>query len=297
MKIYAELIRNYKKYEIKSLYDNKLSAIHELFLQPGEFILGPDFNKPTSKLGIVVDYILSFRKKGNTIIDSIILACKKAHYYENSINDTRIKSIIKSGLYYYINAYKAESNVILLSSKDRATVETCYNNLVGKKQIVNLIAPKDFFGDPIETYNEDAFFINVDATYQDKKCSLKLKMKADNWTIDVDKKILTLNDLKTTGHALNTFMENSFIHYHYSRQFAMYLWMLIQYCIKTYDFNFDEWKVNCNVIVVETIEDKHSCIFPINSKFLYEGKNEFFRLLKMVAYCEMHEYDDNFNFI
>lgn len=36
------------------------------------------------------------------------------------------------------------------------------------------------FGDPILSYNEDAFFITLNGTYQDKSCQLKLKMKADN---------------------------------------------------------------------------------------------------------------------
>lgn len=45
---------------------------------------------------------------------------------------------------------------------------------------MNLVKPKDLFGDAILSYNEDAFFIDVNATYKEQSCTLKLKMKADN---------------------------------------------------------------------------------------------------------------------
>lgn len=60
-------------------------------------------------------------------------------------------------------------------------------------------------------------------------------MKADNWTIDKDNKIITLNDLKTTGHLLEQFMNGSFWNFHYHRQMGMYLWMLLQFCKKNMD--------------------------------------------------------------
>lgn len=77
------------------------SGVHELFLQPESFIMGPDLHKPTAKLGLVIDSIREYRAYGKTIYDSIIESCKKVHYYERNISNFRIQSIIKEGLHYY----------------------------------------------------------------------------------------------------------------------------------------------------------------------------------------------------
>lgn len=274
------------------------SGIHELFLQPESFTLGPDLNKPNAKLGLVIDEIKQLRREGYTINNAIKLACERVHYYENNINLSRIKSIIKEGLKYYQDSkYILDDSVILLSQKDRNTVLNCVNNLNNNRQIRNLIKPIDIFGDEILTYNEDAFFINVDAQYYDQTCELKLKMKTDNWTIDTDNKIITLNDLKTTGHLIGQFMEDSFVKFHYSRQFGMYLWMLLRYCEKEYNYNPIDWTVRCNVIVVETTANNSAGIFPINLDLLEQGRKEFCKLLKMVAYCEMNEYSNDITFV
>lgn len=274
------------------------SAIHELFLQPESFTLGPDLNKPSAKLGLVIDAIKAFRTSGHSIYNSIVKACRKVHYYENSINIFRIKAIIKDGLKYYWNSKNiTDDSIILLSAKDRVTVSNCVSNLRSSCQIRNLVQPKDLFGDYILSYNEDAFFIDIHARFEEKECTLKLKMKADNWTIDPDNKIITLNDLKTTGHLIGQFMEDSFVKFHYSRQFGMYLWMLLRYCEKEYNYNPTDWTVRCNVIVVETTANNSAGIFPINLDLLEQGRKEFCKLLKMVAYCEMNEYSNDITFV
>lgn len=273
-------------------------AVHELFLQPDVFTLGPDLEKPSAKLGLVIDVIRELRMMGYTVNDAIIEACQRVHYYENNINLSRIKAIIKSGLKYYQNCKSIlDDTIILLSPKDRETVQNCIWNLNRNPQIMNLVKPKDLFGDAILSYNEDTFFIDVNATYNEQSCVLKLKMKADNWTVDTFNKVITLNDLKTTGHLVGQFMEDSFIRFHYSRQFGMYLWMLLRYCEKEYRYNANDWTIKCNVIVVETTANNSAGVYPINREFLEQGRKEFCKLLKMVAYCEMNDYSDDITFV
>lgn len=276
------------------------SAIHELLLQKDIFTLGPDIGKPSAKLGLVIDEIFKLRKKNLPIYSAIVEACGKIHYYELSLTPSRIKSIIKDGFRYYYNLKLiTDNNTIILSSKDRDTVEKCINNLNSNRQVNNLLYPTDIFGDAIETYNEEAFFIDINASYNDSQYTLKLKMKADNWTIDLENKIVTLNDLKTTGHLLYQFMEpgGSFEIFSYSRQFAYYIWVLLRYCEKEYGYNPHEWSVKCNVIVVETTTDNSVAVFPINKELLEQGRREFCKLLKMVAYCEMNGYSDDIIFV
>ena len=276
------------------------SAVHCLCLQPNDFMVVYDIDKPSAKLGLVIEQIYKNRLNGCSIYNSIVNACKKIHYYENSLTNSRIYFIIKEGLKYYhqLSKYIFDEGAILLSNKDRQIVEKCIDNLRRSTEIQSLLDPKDIFGDPILSFNEDAFFINLNGSYADKTCVLKVKMKADNWSIDVDNKIITLNDLKTTGHLLNQFMQpdGSFFNFHYYRQFAMYLWILLRYCEKEYGYNKNEWKVKCNVIVSETTADNRCCIYPIKSEYLESGRKEFCKLLKMVAYCEMFGYSDDIIF-
>lgn len=274
------------------------TAVHELFLQPESFVLGPDLNKPTGKLGMVIDKVVELRKENKKIKDSIITACEEIGYYKSSLGKSRIKSIIKSGLSYYLNRIKNNyEDQILLSTKDRNIVSNCIRNLKSNNNITKLINPIDIFGDKIETYNEDAFFIDFKCTHEDKECVIKFKMKADNWTIDPENKVITLNDLKTTGHLACQFMDGSWNTYHYSRQFASYLYVLLRYCEKEYGYNSKDWTFKCNVIVVETTADNRATVFPITRELLETGRKEFCKLLKMVAYCEMNDYSDDVTFL
>ena len=271
------------------------SAVHCALLQPDEFILAPDLKKPTAKLGLVIDKVKEYRDKHYKIIDSINLACSEVDYYKGNINHTKLRKIISEGLYYYINIPK-ESNVIVLPTKARETCINCVNNLRASKPIMSLINPTDIFGDPIESHNEDAFFMNFNCYYKDKSCVVKFKMKADNWSIDPDNKTLTLNDLKTTSSPVNEFLGGSFIKFHYFTQFFCYKYVLTQYCKQHYGFD-EDWTTDCNVIVVGTRGNNDTAIYKVFNEFLDHGNKEFCRLLKMVAFCEMYGYNDDYMFM
>lgn len=269
------------------------TAIHELFLQPESFKLGNSYNKPTAKLGMVIDSIIKYRKQGYTIRESITKSCIDIDYYKNNLNESRIQNIIKSGLNYYQNCKDLiEGDLVILNDKHRTICSNCLESLSNNPSIVSLVRPEG-----LESYNEDALFIDIIGEYNNSKCILKLKMKADNWTIDKDNKIITLNDLKTTGHLLEQFMNGSFWNFHYHRQMGMYLWMLLQFCKKEYGYTPKDWTFQANIIAVETTGSNRASVFNIDSDILNIGRLEFCRLLKMVAYCEINGYSDDVTFI
>lgn len=203
------------------------SAVHECLLQPDEFELAPKLNKPTAKLGAVIDEIFVNREKGLSIYKSIHNACEKVGYYVSSI-DKKIPFIIEKGFEYYWNRRKYESTKepVFLSNSDHDVVNACLTSCKNNKPIMKKLHPTDDFGDLIESYNEDALFIDFIVTYKKKHCvTLPFKLKADNWTIDYDNKVVTLNDLKTTGKPVNWFMNpeyGSMNKYHYYRQMGIY---------------------------------------------------------------------------
>lgn len=279
------------------------STVHECLLQPNEFELGPKIDRPTAKLGLVMDAIPGFLKEGIGLDEAIKQAALKVDYYSNSINSKL--NLIKETWNDYSERLeelnKTPTNKVrrILANKEWDVVNACLESCKANKDIMNLLHPTTVFGDPIETYFEDALFMDYIVIYKHRNCAvLPFKMKADNWTIDSDSKIITLNDLKTTGKSVNYFMkeDGSFNHYDYSRQMAVYSQILWYFCMKNYGLCANDWKINSNMLVVETVPRYWSKAYVVNPSQIEHGKKKFNELLCRVAYCEMFGYDKEVEF-
>lgn len=292
------LYKNPPKFKTQSL--SLGTVVHGRVLTPDEFDLAPKLDKPTAKLGDCIDAIVKYRKKGYSIYDSIIAASNDADYYAGKLNPVRIRKIIKEGLPYYLAKRNLKGHVYTLSNKDHDTATSCINSIENNKEIMNTLHPTTVFGENIPSFNEDAIFMDFVVTYQGKAVTLKYKMKIDNWTIDTDDKVLTLNDLKTSSKPAAWFMNpeyGSLAHYHYYRQFAIYGDVLQMYCMKEYGYTPKLWNFRANVLVVSTSDPYESKKFFITKDLLKKGREEYMQLLKRIAYYELHGYDEEVNFI
>lgn len=293
---------NPPKFETSSLKTG--SYVHQLLLQPDEFCMAPKMGRPTAKLGDVLDEIIKNRIDGLSIYDSIVKACNKIGYYINCI-DKKISYIIEKGLKYYININtprpkKSNKIELIISDKDHDIVTSCLQSCYDNQEIMNKLQPTGLFGDIVESHNEDAMFMEYLVTYKDKYVKLKFKLKIDNWTIDIENKTITLNDLKTTSHGAEWFMYNptgSIYKYHYYRQFQIYKNILWEYCVKQYGACAERgWKIKCNVLVVQTTSPYTSKCYSISEPLLKKGQVEFEKLLKRVAYYQLHGYKREVDF-
>lgn len=280
------------------------SSIHELLLQPEEFELAPKIGKPTAKLGEVMDIIdQNISELG--LDASIRKACLEADYYSNLI-DQKI-DLIKNAWELYskslceLREKPTDKTRIILSDKDWDVVHACVASCNLNHDIYQKLHPVDVFGDPVESHFEDAFFMNYIVTYKNKQCAvIPFKMKADNWTIDFDSKTVTLNDLKSTSHSVQTFMKEngSWFNFSYARQMYVYSFILWFHCIYRYGITkYDGWKLNTNMLVVETIPNYWSQSFYVTNAQLQEGRKMFDSLLKRVGYYEIFGYDEEVEFI
>ena len=279
------------------------STVHECLLQPGEFELAPKIDRPTAKLGLVMDAIPGFLEEGIGLDDAIKQAAVKVDYYSSTIN-TKLDSIKEVWEDYSkrleeLNKTPTDKVRRILANKEWDVVNGCLESCKANNDIMNLLHPTTPFGDPIESYFEDALFMDYIVIYKHHDCAvLPFKMKADNWTIDPDSKIITLNDLKTTGKSVQCFMreDGSFNHYDYSRQMAVYSQILWYYCMKNYGVYPKDWKIKANMLVVETIPNYWSKAYVVNPSQLTDGKKKLNELLCRVAYCEMFGYDKEVEF-
>lgn len=272
--------------------------MHEQILQPGEFFIPEPLGKPTEKLGETIEKIKFYRKQGYSIYNSIVQAAKDCDYYANNI-DNKIDMIIHKGFSYYWKSRNLPNNAILLPDKDRETCLQCIKSIEKNKKINNKLHPIDIFGDPIKSFNEDAFFADFVVVINNKAVIIPFKMKIDNWTIDTENKILTLNDLKTSRKCCKYFMHpefGSWKTFNYNRQFGAYSYILKSFCEKEYGFN-EEWKFEANVFVVETTGEHRSECFTVPNFEIEEGFQEFENLMKMVGYYTIFGYEEEVEFI
>ena len=284
------------------------SYIHGSILNPEEFYLAPKIDKPTAKLGLVIDEIERLLKskkvKFDTFDELVKTAALNVDYYSKTI-DSKIDSI-KSAWNKYatrleeIKPLAEEKPILTLSNTDWDIAHNCVESLKSNSEIMSKIHPTDVFGDPVESFCEDALFIDYIVTYQGKQCAtLRFKLKIDNWTIDENVKTITINDLKTTGKPVGHFVEpgGSLEHLHYYRQLAIYSEILMYYLLKTRGIGKDSgWTVKHNILAVETIMSNYSECFVINDNYIRKGIDEAHELLKRVAACEIFGYDKEYIF-
>lgn len=284
------------------------SLLHSMILQEDSYYVSK-FLKPGGKHGLFVQSVLKHRNLSNKIHDCIKLASVEADYYSNQLGGQRLKTAIRGGLAFYNYLRKEESTEILengnkvpiyISQTMYPKYIECMKEVKNNSKIQNLINP---LGN-IEVYNEYAILCEIKVTIEGKEVILKVKAKLDNFVLDHDNNLLILNDLKTTGKPVNFFMGNkvkvvgedgkyiwrwfngSFQAYHYYRQLALYLWLL--QCAVQALFGII-YKSQVNMLVVETVPNFKSNVFPVSNKYIKLGISEFKNLFEEIATWQIKE--------
>lgn len=276
------------------------SAIHSQYLQQDSFILSDYEGKPSGKLGMFIDEVYKYRCRGKKLSEAINLASDSADYWKGKLTKARLKTALKEGFDYYQRLSHGEfrpvegKEVIVLPKAQLEACKECitalYKNQTVKQFLSeNLLEQKQFL-------NEIALFADLDVTLKDgEHIILPFKGKLDQVIIDPEKKIIYLNDLKTTSKACEMFMggiydgeyyPGSFVKLSYYRQFSCYLMLLQMYCEQV--LHLTDYNYQCNVIVVETTGLHRTKVYPINNSFIRYGAEEFKELICRVAWAEIH---------
>lgn len=288
------------------------SIIHQLLLQPEEYILKDYDFKPSAKLGLFVDYVIQFRKEGLSIYDSMYKASEKANYYKGKLTPRIIQKAIESGLQYYLDSYKTDlfkpvdgKIPIVTSKKVKDSCLKCLDSLKETKEFDQYLYEQNISDSKIFK-NEEALFIDIKITLPDgKSIVLPFKCKLDNYTIDPDTKEIILNDLKTTSKLVNSFMgyfieedgEDKFINgsfqkFHYYRQLAVYMLILQLY---TKQLGYKGYTYKTNILAVESQPLYNSKVYSVNQSYIKEGLKEFKELMCRVAYHTIYGFDVELN--
>jgi hypothetical protein len=285
------------------------TAVHALLLEKDKNFLS-DFEKPGGKIPLLIKtaYNLSIREQ-NPIeyTEALTIACKLHDYYSNALSDNRINTLKEKGQ-EYLDFLKEEAKpgMVVLTADQRDKCLKCVGSVKANPFTMDLLYPE--VSETLLSFDEDVILMDVEATFEEgvnvETITMKTKGKIDNWSIDLDKNIIIMNDLKTTGKALQffpgrwqedkykageqIFIEGSFQKYHYGRQLAFYMSMLLAYCNKTYGER--DWQLAVNIVAVETIYPFRSQVFRVGDEALRKGIEEYNGLMKRVAYHTKYSY-------
>lgn len=263
------------------------SAVHELVLQPDSFELSEDVGKPTAKLGVMADELYPIFVERDVTKDDVVKASDKVDYYKGKITKDRANDVISECSNYWTKRKERELDVtqdreiIYLDNKSLEIVKSCVSALNSNKQVQNLLHPKGLLQDPISE-NEQAILLDVKAECPNgSEFILHLKSKLDNYTIDLETNTIVVNDIKTIGKIVSE-IDNNIKKFHYSREFAMYIYLL-KLCAEKF-YGLVNPKISANYLVVSTIPNFFTKVRPVTYGEIREGFHEFRTLLKYAAY-------------
>lgn len=263
------------------------SLIHQQVLQPESFEVIKDVFKPTAKAGLMADAL--YKSDGNPVTDDEIKSMSyKIGYYKDKLTSNRLKEFRDKAEPYWRDRFVFELNNphvecsktrIYTDKRNFELLTNCLNSLNNDENIQKLLHPDTTISDPI-IGNEKTILLDIQMEipgYEPK--TYKLKAKLDNFTIDLDENIITVNDLKTTSRPAIQFDPTYFS---YEREIAFYSW-LIKFCAEKL-YNISKSTTKGNFLVVSTIPEYNTLVYPMTPKLFMSGWKQVLYLLRIVAY-------------
>ena len=282
---------------VKAFFDNEPSPynpsfetgslIHQQVLQPENFEVIDSVFKPTAKAGLMADAL--YKSDGSVPTDDEIKAQSYIiGYYKDKLTSNRITEFRQKAESYWRDRFIYETNNpfkegdkkrIYTDERNFELLTNCIRTLDENKEIQKLLHPTGLTSDPV-IGNEKTILLDVKIEIPEYEPKVyKLKAKLDNFTIDTEENIITVNDLKTTSRPAKDFNPEYF---HYQREIAFYSYLLKQ-IVKKY-YNIESPTIKGNFLVVSTIPEYNTLVYPMTPKLFKDGMSEVSYLLKCVAY-------------
>lgn len=266
------------------------SWLHMRVLQPENFDFIEGVYTPTAKAGLMA--LELYKPDGTTPTDDEIkVASYKIGYYKDKLTDSRITELRGKCndfwrdrcLYEHNNPFKeGDKERIYIDEKSHNLLKCCLESIDKDNNFNKLLHPTGLTEDPYSA-NEQTILMDVQIEipgYEPKV--YKLKSKLDNFTIDKEENIITVNDLKTTSRLAKDFDPSFFS---YQREIGMYSYLL-KLCAKKF-FDLDNPKVKGNFLVVSIVPDYQTTVYPMTPKLYKQGFDEFKFLLRTAAYLNI----------
>ena len=266
------------------------TLLHQQFLQPESFEVVEGVYTPTAKARLMA--LELYHSDGTTPTDEEIkVASDKIGYYKDKLTSNRITELRGKCNQFWRDKFIYDKNNppkegdkerIFIDEKSYNLLTECMKSATENKEFSKLINP-DYIEEKPYSANEQAIFLDVEIAIPDyEPRTYKLKSKLDNFVINVEENTITVNDLKTTSKLAKEFNP---VYFSYQREIAMYSYLLKLYAKKY--FKLDNPTIKGNFLVVSTIPEYNSLVYPMSTKLFKQGFEEFKYLLKTAAYLNI----------
>lgn len=261
------------------------TLIHENVLEPDKYEVIEGVFKPTAKAGLMAEAL--YRPDGTTPTDNEIKSQSYIiGYYKDKLTSNRLKEFRDKAEPYWRDRFIYEQNNpigdkkrIYTDEKNFELLTNCLRTLGENKDIQKLLHPTGIVEEPI-VGNERTILMDIEMKIPDYESRIyHLKAKLDNFSIDTEENVITVNDLKTTSRPAVQFDPTFFS---YQREIAFYSYLLKQ-VVKKY-YNIENPTIKGNFLVVSTIPEYNTLVYPMTPKLFKSGMMEVSYLLKTVAY-------------
>lgn len=266
------------------------SLIHCMTLEPDKYEVINGVFKPSAKAGLMADRL--YKSDGSFPSDDEIKSASYiVGYYKDKLSSNILLSFRQKAEPYWRDRFLYEqNNPHVERSKTRIYTDirnyellcNCLNSLNNNEEIQKLLHPEGLIEEPI-IGNERTILIDIQMELPEHETKIyRLKAKLDNFSIDKEDGVITVNDLKTTSKPASIFNP---AYYSYQREIAGYSWLL-GHCAKKF-FDLDKFQTKGNFLVVSTVPEYNTCVYPMTSKLFTSGWKEYVFLLKTVYYLNV----------
>lgn len=196
--------------------------------------------------------------------------------YKSYKEDTLVNKINEECIPYLKQADKLQGK-LTLTQADKYTIENCVKALKGNELANKYFNLGGLFDGNIIYKEQDVYFEAI---------KIKCKARLDNIYIDIAKKVIYLNDLKTTAKSLSLF-KDTVEYYRYYRQIAFYV-KALEAWLKQQDIQVNGesiigWKIIPQIIAVETNGYFNCDVFDM-SEYITKGTLEAANLINRIKF-------------
>ena len=264
------------------------SLIHTMCLQSEDYEVIEGVYKPTAKAGLMADAL--YKADGTTPTDDEIKSMSYIiGYYKDKLTFNRLKEFRQKAEPYWRDRFIYEQNNpignkerVYTDEKNYELLCNCLKTLNSDENIQKLLHPISIVTEPI-VGNEKTILLDIKMEVPGYEPRIyKLKAKLDNFSIDFDEETITVNDLKTTSRPASMFDPEYFS---YQRELSFYSYLL-KLCAQ-HIYKIEKPTIKGNFLVVSTVPDYNTRVYPMTSKLFKSGWNECVYLLKTVAYLNV----------
>lgn len=271
-----------EKQEAERSYHRTGHLIHK-WQENREAFKVSEVEKPTEKLGLVADAIITQVKAGLLYEEDLVLVVARTlHYQDNWKDKTVIDSIVdKAGAYISEVVEAEENNLIYMTSRESNVIDCCVKAVEKHPVAKELLFMQDTDFSNKSVFKELEIYWTKVFKVGDREIPIRFKAKLDSLCIDFDNKTVTYTDPKSTSSGAYSFGK-SFEAFKYYRQHAFYNWAIREWAkqmqVDITDFTF----INYN-IVIETNNLFQVAVYKIGPQWLFRGNNEFQKLVKRIV--------------